>query len=302
MISSYKGEHHEWYPPGHGDVYQCLSDSGLLDKYLADGKEWAFISNVDNLGATVDFKILNWAIQHNKDFVMEVTDKTRADIKGGTLVQCKGHSGLRLLEIAQVPKQHVQEFMTIKKFKVFNTNNLWINLKSLKQLLAKPAHFSDIEIICNNKTEKGQRIIQLETAAGAAVASFKEASAAINVPRSRFLPVKSTSDLFVLQSDLFTVNNGEFRMSPLRAFPNPPMVKLGSFMKFVSDYAKRFGGQTNIVDLDQLTISGDVTLGKNVRLSGTVIIVAAEGERIDIPDGAILEDKVVTGSLRILDH
>jgi UTP--glucose-1-phosphate uridylyltransferase len=55
---------------------------------------------------------------------------------------------------------------------------------------------------------------------------------------------------------------------------------------------KRFGGQTNIIDLDQLTISGDVTVGRRVVLKGTVIIVAAEGDKIDIPDGAVLEDKV----------
>jgi len=300
MVSSHIGEHHEWYPPGHGDVYQCFADSGLLDKYLALGKEWVFISNIDNLGATVDFKILNLAVDQHKEFIAEVTDKTRADIKGGTLVQYQDRP-LKLLEVAQVPKEHIHDFMSIKKFKVFNTNNLWVNLKSLKNLLSKPAPFADVDIICNPKTEKGRRIIQLETAAGAAISSFKDTQA-INVPRSRFLPVKSTSDLMVLQSDLFTVEYGQFKMSPLRAFPNPPMVKLGSYMKVVSEYMKRFGGQTNIIDLDQLTISGDVTLGRGVVLKGTVIIVAAEGDTINIPDGSILEDKVVTGSLRILDH
>jgi UTP--glucose-1-phosphate uridylyltransferase len=57
---------------------------------------------------------------------MEVTDKTKADVKGGTLMQYQNH--LRLLEIAQVPKDHVEEFKSVKTFKFFNTNNLWINL------------------------------------------------------------------------------------------------------------------------------------------------------------------------------
>jgi len=35
---------------------------------------------------------------------------------------------------------------------------------------------------------------------------------------------------------------------------------------------------------------------------GTVIIVANAGSRIDIPDHSMLEDKVVTGDLRILEH
>ena len=57
---------------------------------------------------------------------MEVTDKTKADVKGGTLINYDGK--LRLLEVAQVPKDHIEDFKSVKKFTVFNTNNLWINL------------------------------------------------------------------------------------------------------------------------------------------------------------------------------
>lgn len=35
---------------------------------------------------------------------------------------------LRLLEIAQVPKDHTDDFKSVKTFKYFNTNNLWIKL------------------------------------------------------------------------------------------------------------------------------------------------------------------------------
>lgn len=37
-------------------------------------------------------------------------------------------------------------------------------------------------------------------------------------------------------------------------------------------------------------------------LQGTVIIIANHGDRIDIPAGALLENKIVSGNLRILDH
>jgi UTP--glucose-1-phosphate uridylyltransferase len=40
-----------WYPPGHGDVYNALFHSGVLDQLLAEGKEYLFVSNSDNLGA-----------------------------------------------------------------------------------------------------------------------------------------------------------------------------------------------------------------------------------------------------------
>ena len=59
---------------------------------------------------------------------------------------------------------------------------------------------------------------------------------------------------------------------------------------------------TDIIELDHLTVSGDVTFGKGVVLKGTVIIIANQGDRIDIPPGAILENKIVSGNLRILDH
>ena len=64
----------------------------------------------------------------------------------------------------------------------------------------------------------------------------------------------------------------------------------------------RFSSVPDILELDHLTVSGDVTFGKRVSLKGTVIIIANHGDRIDIPDGAILENKIVSGNLRILDH
>jgi UTP--glucose-1-phosphate uridylyltransferase len=54
--------------------------------------------------------------------------------------------------------------------------------------------------------------------------------------------------------------------------------------------------------LDHLTVSGNVMFGRGVSLRGTVIIIANPGDRIDIPPGAILENKIVSGNLRILDH
>ncbi|GFX71633.1 UTP--glucose-1-phosphate uridylyltransferase [Trichonephila clavipes] len=78
---------------------------------------------------------------------MEVTDKTNADVKGGTLIQYEGK--LRLLEIAQVPKDHVDEFKSVKKFKIFNTNNLWIKLEGISRLVSVGG--LDMEIIVNPK-------------------------------------------------------------------------------------------------------------------------------------------------------
>jgi len=298
MATRYDADKEDWYPPGHGDFYNSIYNSGLLDELLQMGKEYIFLSNVDNLAATVNLDILNHVIENNIDFLMEVTNKTLADVKGGTLVDTEGV--IELLEIAQVPSQHVQEFKSIKKFKIFNTNNLWIKAASIKELVESGA-LHQIDIIPNEKTVKGHRVIQLETAAGAAIQFFKNPQA-VNVPRSRFLPVKSTSDLFIIQSDLYQLRNGTLVMNPNRPFPNGPIVQLGDKYKDIKNYMKHLAGNVNILELDRLTISGEVYLGRNVELRGSVIIVANDGCRIDIPDGSFLENKVVTGNLRILEH
>ena len=101
---------------------------------------------------------------------MEVTDKTRADVKGGTLIIYDNK--MSLLEIAQVPKEHVDEFKSVKKFKIFNTNNLWVNLESIDRVLKEKT--LDMEVIINNKTlDNGMNVIQLEQAVGAAIKSFE---------------------------------------------------------------------------------------------------------------------------------
>lgn len=64
----------------------------------------------------------------------------------------------------------------------------------------------------------------------------------------------------------------------------------------------RFSTVPSIKELDHLTVSGDVSFGSDVTLRGTVIIVANNGARIDIPSGSVLDDKVISGALKIMDH
>ncbi|KAL7009079.1 UTP-glucose-1-phosphate uridylyltransferase [Cystobasidiomycetes sp. EMM_F5] len=287
-----------WYPPGHGDLYDALTNSGLLDQLLAAGKEYIFVSNVDNLGATVDTRILQHMIDSQAEFLMEVTDKTKADVKGGTLIDYEGT--VRLLEIAQVPSAHVEDFKSVRKFKIFNTNNIWLNLRAIKRVM--DGEGMDLEIIVNNKvTDSGEAVLQLETAVGAAIKHFHNAHG-INVPRSRFLPVKSCSDLLLITSNLYTLQHGCLEMNPNRMFGSTPVIKLGDQFKKVANYQKRFKTIPELLELDHLTVSGDVNFGRHVVLRGTVIVVANEGQRIDIADGSILENKLVSGNLSIIEH
>jgi UTP--glucose-1-phosphate uridylyltransferase len=293
----------DWYPPGHGDVFESLYNSGKLQELLDRGIEILFLSNADNLGAVVDLRILQHMVDTKAEYIMELTNKTKADVKGGTIIDYEG--SVRLLEIAQVPTEHVNEFKSIKKFKYFNTNNIWMDLRAVKRIVKNDE--LGMEIIPNEKSIPGDKkgeadltVIQLETAVGAAIRHFKNAHG-VNVPRRRFLPVKTCSDLMLVKSDLYTLQHGELVIDPSRFGP-APLIKLGTDFKKVSSFQARIPSIPKIVELDHLTITGAVTLGRNVTLKGTVIIVANEGGTIEIPQGSILENVVVQGSLRLLEH
>jgi UTP--glucose-1-phosphate uridylyltransferase len=270
---SYSSKISDWYPPGHGDVFESLYNSGILDQLLERGVEIIFLSNADNLGAVVDLRILQHMVETKAEYIMELTDKTKADVKGGTIIDYEGKA--RLLEIAQVPKQYVNEFKSIKKFKYFNTNNIWMNLRAIKRVVE--ANELEMEIIPNEKSipadqkgEADQSIVQLETAVGAAIRHFKNAHG-VNVPRRRFLPVKTCSDLMLVKSNLYTLSHGQLVIDPSRFGP-APLIKLGSDFKKVSQFQKRIGSIPNIVELDHLTVTGDVNFGRGIVLKGESIL------------------------------
>jgi UTP--glucose-1-phosphate uridylyltransferase len=138
--------------------------------------------------------------------------------------------------------------LLVRKFKIFNTNNIWINLKgvfhsivtfyllslflALKRIMDNDG--MKLDLIINPKaTDDGHAVIQLETAAGAAIKHFKNAHG-INVPRSRFLPVKSCSDLLLIKSDIYSLSHGRLVINENRMFQTTPVIKLGDHFKKVS--------------------------------------------------------------------
>jgi UTP--glucose-1-phosphate uridylyltransferase len=291
-----------WYPPGHGDIYRALARSGVLDTLLAEGREYVFISNVDNLGGTLDFRIMYHLVNSEADFAMEVTRKTRSDVQGGTLIQHykpEGGSTLKVLEGTEVPASAVEDFKSTKKFQWFNTNNLWVSLSTMKQLVEENGIAPSV--IVTSRSVRERDVVQLETTAGSAIEFFPKA-VAIAVDRLRFVPVKSTSDLLAIQSNVYEIKHGSVQRNLGREGTATPVVKLGPEFTAIAEYHARLPNIPDMLELDHLTVSGDVHFGKGVTLRGTVIIVAQEGSRVDVPDGSVLEDKVVTGNLRILEH
>ncbi len=275
-----------WAPPGHGNIYDALCSSGLLECLLGAGVRWAFVSNADNLGASPHPGILGFVAERGIEFVMEVTPKTPADVKGGTLVR-RGRR-LELLEIAQVPPEHVEEFLDLDAFPVFNTNNLWFDLEALRDRVEQGG--LSLPLIVNRKEVEGTPVIQLEVAMGAAIGRFARAAGVV-VDRRRFAPVKTTDDLLVRRSDVYVVGSE----SPLEPNPardpglGPPVVRLDpAYYRSVPDLDLRIPWPPSLIEALRLEVKGDVRFGRRVRVRGEVRIENPGPGPLEIPDGAVL--------------
>ena len=104
----------------------------------------------------------------------------------------------------------------------------------------------------------------VETAAGAAIKHFKGAHG-VNVPRSRFLPVKSCSDLLLIKSDIYSLEHGQLIINPSRMFENTPVIKLGDHFKKVSYLAPTKAFLLLGQSLTSFLICADPTVPKAVQ-------------------------------------
>ncbi|MBE2180786.1 MAG: UTP--glucose-1-phosphate uridylyltransferase [Chthoniobacterales bacterium] len=236
----------EWCPPGHGDLYAALSGSGLLDQLAADGVEYLFVSNSDNLGATADPGLLAYFAGSGLSFLMEVAERTSSDRKGGHLARRMSDGRLVLREVAQCPAEDMETFQDIARHRFFNTNNLWLRVSDLRAALAEHGGSLPLPLITNSKTvdprDPGSpKVLQLESAMGAAIECFPRAGAVL-VPRTRFSPVKTTSDLLVLRSDAYVVTRDRrLELAPGCRGTPPEVVLDGDCYKLLPGLEAAFG-------------------------------------------------------------
>ncbi|MGB5748678.1 MAG: UTP--glucose-1-phosphate uridylyltransferase [Desulfobacterales bacterium] len=291
----------EWNPPGHGDVYTALLTSGMLQSLLDDGIQYAFISNSDNLGARLDEALLGYFADNQFPFMMEVAQKTPADIKGGHLARHK-NGRLILREAAQCPKAEIDAFQDIERYRFFNTNSVWVNLKALKTLFDEQKMIH-LPLILNPKTldprdKTSPPVYQIESAMGAAISLF-EGATAVNVPRHRFYPVKTCSDLLAVRSDCFVYAEDEsLRINPIRIKNNKleaTKVKLDpDYYTKIDDLDQRFAaGAPSLVECDSLTVEGDVRFEKNVTIKGAVSIKNRQKSQAVIKAGTLIDKDLV---------
>jgi UTP--glucose-1-phosphate uridylyltransferase len=287
----------EWCPPGHADLYVCLFGSGLLKQLLEAGKKYLFVSNADNLGATLDQNLLRFFAESDAPFLMEVTRRTPSDRKGGHLARRLDTKRLVLRESAQCPEEDLPYFQDVDRHRYFNTNNLWIRLDKLFEELSQGAGFIPLPLIRNEKNvdprdKKSPKVFQLEAAMGAAIECF-DGAVAVQVPRSRFSPVKTTSDLLAVRSDAYELDKS-FRVGlrPERAGV-PPKVELSDDYKLVDQLEELIAaGVPSLVRSRSLTVKGPWRFAQGVEILGDARFENDSGEVKEVAPG-LYEDRVV---------
>lgn len=279
----------EWCPPGHGDLFPSLVGSGWLERLLAAGVKYLFVSNSDNLGASLDLHLLEYFAQSDQPFLMEVCERTAADRKGGHLAQRRGQ--LLLRESAQCPASDEAAFQDITRHRFFNTNNLWVRLDRLAELLRQNGGLIPLPLIKNVKTvdprdSKSPKVAQLETAMGAAIECFQNAGAIV-VPRARFAPVKTCADLLAVRSDAYEITP-DWRIE-LRAERQgqPPALDLDSaHYKLVDQLdALTQAGPPSLRACVSLTVKGAVQLSSKNVFHGQVSVTNSTPTPKPLPPG-----------------
>lgn len=276
----------EWCPPGHGDIYTALQTSGVLQQLLDAGFRYASVSNSDNLGTVPNPVIASWFASTGAPYAAELCRRTAADRKGGHLAVRKSDGRLILRDTAQTPQEEMDYFTDEHRHPYFHTNNLWFDLEQLDAVLKERDGVMGLPLIRNEKTvdpsdKTSPKVYQIESAMGAAIEVF-EGATAIVVGRDRFLPVKATSDLLLIRSDLYELDQ---RQALVQQVPSVPAVTLASEpYKLIGDFEARFPhGVPSLKEATSLDVQGDWTFGQDVTVIGDAVLGTEGGQ---VPDGA----------------
>jgi UTP--glucose-1-phosphate uridylyltransferase len=288
----------EWCPPGHGDLYTALTTSGMLDRLLSLGYRYTSVSNSDNLGAAPDATIAGWFAATGAPYAAEICRRTAADRKGGHLAIRKSDRRLILRDTAQTTKEEMDYFTDEFRHPFFHTNNLWFDLEALDRTLRERKSVLGLPLIKNEKTvdpadSSSPKVIQIETAMGAAIEVF-EGATAIGVGRDRFLPVKTTSDLLVLRSDAYELE-ADGRLTKV-ADPTPVADLDSDYYRLIGDFDQRFpAGAPSLTEAQYLEINGDWTFEAGVRVIGEVTLEDRGAPQI-IAAGSVLGDQAASAT------
>lgn len=269
----------EWCPPGHGDLYTALKGTGLLRKLRELGFERIFVSNSDNLGATPDARIAGWFAASGAPFAIEAVRRTASDKKGGHFARRRSDGRIVLRETAQTLPEDKTALADLSRHRYCSTNNLWFDLAAMEEELDRRHGVLGLPLIRNEKNvdngdPESPKVVQIETAMGAAIEIF-EGALTIEVGRDRFIPVKTTSDLLVLRSDVYDLVDDYTLAQQAKTVP---YVELSETYRRICDFDRRFPeGAPSLRRAESLIVEGDWTFGAGVQVNGVVTLDAGGG-------------------------
>jgi UTP--glucose-1-phosphate uridylyltransferase len=276
----------EWCPPGHGDLYPTLFDSGMLESLIKAGFRYASVSNSDNLGAAPNPALAGWFARSGAPYAAEITRRTPMDLKGGHIVRRRADGRLILRETAQTAPDEMKYFTDSALHPFTHTNNLWFDLEALLAKLSETGGVLGLPLIRNVKPvdpadSSSPRVVQIESAMGAAIEVFDNATV-VAVPRSRFVPVKTTTELVLLRSDVYDWGADGI---PRAVVAQNPVIKLNPYYTLIRDFEQRMPHSLKLQQAASLTVCGDWSFGSDVSVLGDVELGESGG---NIPSGTVL--------------
>ncbi|HEX5659932.1 MAG TPA: UTP--glucose-1-phosphate uridylyltransferase [Polyangiales bacterium] len=135
------------YAPGHGDLAFALRRSGTLTRLREQGVTQIYVSNVDNLAATLDPAIIGAHLDSGKPITVEVADKAKGD-KGGAPARVDGT--LQIVEGFRFPAEFDQD-----QIPVFNTNTLIFDVEAIDRDFP-------LSWFAVTKEVEGKKVVQFE--------------------------------------------------------------------------------------------------------------------------------------------
>jgi UTP--glucose-1-phosphate uridylyltransferase len=180
------------YSPGHGDLPDALRRSGLLARFVESGGENVWITNLDNLGATIDPALLGLFLERGRDVMVEAAPKEPGD-KGGIPVwaDAEDETGRTVRRLQVLEEFRLPKGFDAASVRVFNTNTFLVRAEPLLHARIRWSWFEVEKKVGDRTAVQFERLLQELTAAMPA--------AYVRVPRegaaSRFLPVKDHDEL-----------------------------------------------------------------------------------------------------------
>ncbi|GFZ02695.1 UDP-glucose pyrophosphorylase 2 [Actinidia rufa] len=245
-------------------VVEKYSKKNVDINTLCQGKEYILVVKYENLGALVDSSIL-------LDFC-------------GNIV---GFTAIMLIYVSDILNHLIQN-------RIQYCMEVTPKTSSDFRGTAFSSHEGKFQVDESEGCEKalnGDEILSQEIEI-LAIQSFDRAIG-VNVPQSHFQPIMSTSDLLLVQSDLYTNAEGILTRNTARINPANPSIELGPEFEKLSDFHSRFKSIPSIIELDSLKVTGDVWFGTGITLKGKVTITAKPGIKLQIPDGLVLDNKEI---------